>query len=59
MIVAAKERQADMIVINATSEKQWYNVFGENYTEHILKEADIAVLSITHPFESDSQPDTL
>ncbi|MBZ4191578.1 universal stress protein [Niabella beijingensis] len=52
VILAAKERQADMIVINATSEKQWYNIFGENYTEYILKEAAMAVLSITHPFES-------
>ncbi|ANH81174.1 hypothetical protein A8C56_09440 [Niabella ginsenosidivorans] len=52
VILAAKERQADMIVINATSEKQWYNIFGENYTEYILKEAAMAVLSITHLFES-------
>ncbi len=58
VISAAKERQADLIVINATSERQWYNIFGENYTEYILKEADRAVLSITHPFESDNQPDT-
>jgi nucleotide-binding universal stress UspA family protein len=58
VISAAKERQVDLIVINATSEKQWFNIFGENYTEYILKEADMAVLSITHPFESDYQPDT-
>ncbi|MBZ4190553.1 universal stress protein [Niabella beijingensis] len=58
VISAAKEKQADLIVINATSEKQWYNIFGENYTEYILKEAEVAVLSITHPFESDNLPDT-
>lgn len=57
VIAAARETQADLIVINATSEKQWYNLFSENYTEYILKEAEIAVLSITHPFESDNQPD--
>lgn len=52
VIDAALENEADLIVINATSEKEWYKIFGENYTEYILKEADIAVLSITHPFES-------
>lgn len=59
VIAAARERQADLIVINATSEKQWYNIFGENYTEYILKEAEVAVLSITHSFESDNQPGIL
>ncbi|GAB3023468.1 hypothetical protein GCM10027051_30100 [Niabella terrae] len=52
VIMAAKETEADLIVINATSEKQWYNLLGENYTAYILKESEVAVLSITHDFES-------
>ena len=52
IISVANEKGDDLIVINATSEKDWYRVFGENYTEYILKEADIPVLSITHAFES-------
>lgn len=52
IIEKAREKDDDLIVINATSEKEWYNIFGENYTEYILKEADIAVLSITHDFQS-------
>lgn len=52
IIDLAQQQDDDMIVINATAEKEWYRVFGENYTEYILKEADIAVLSITHAFES-------
>lgn len=54
IISVATEKEDDLIVINATSEKDWYRVFGENYTEYILKKADIAVLSITHSFESSS-----
>lgn len=52
IISAANDFDDDLIVINATSEKEWYRLFGENYTEYILKEADVAVLSITHMFES-------
>lgn len=54
VIAYAKENGNDLIVINATSEKEWYDIFGENYTEYILKESDIAVVSITHLFESKS-----
>ena len=54
VITIAKENANDLIVINATSEKEWYDIFGENYTEYILKESDIAVVSITHLFESQS-----
>lgn len=53
IVTLAGEKDDDLIVINATKEKEWYRVFGENYTEYILKEADIAVLSITHAFESE------
>lgn len=52
VIATAKEKNDDLIVINATKEKEWYKFFGENYTEYILKEADRPVLSIMHPFES-------
>ncbi len=52
VIATAKEKEDDLIVINATKEKEWYNIFGENYTEYILKEASMPVLSIVHPFES-------
>ena len=54
VIAAAKDKRNDLIVINATSEKEWYDIFGENYTEYILKESEIAVVSITHLFESNS-----
>ncbi len=53
IITLANEFKHDLIVINATAEKDWYRLFGENYTEYILKKADIAVLSITHSFESE------
>lgn len=52
VIYNAKQENDDLIVINATKEKEWYNIFGDNYTAHILKEADVPVLSITHRFES-------
>lgn len=54
VIMTAKENNSDLIVINATSEKEWYDIFGENYTEFILKESDVPVVSITHLFASKS-----
>lgn len=52
VVGAARDANDDLIVINATREKEWYNILGENYTAYILKESDIAVLSITHLFQS-------
>lgn len=54
VIATAEENRSDLLVINATSEKEWYDIFGENYTEYILKESEVPVLSITHSFESKS-----
>ncbi len=54
VITTAAEHKSDLLVINATSEKEWYDIFGENYTEYILKESEVPVLSITHSFESNS-----
>lgn len=54
VIEKSLENNSDLIVINATSEKEWYNIFGENYTEYILKESEVPVVSITHLFESKS-----
>jgi nucleotide-binding universal stress UspA family protein len=48
----ADKVEADLIVINATSEKEWYKILGENYTETLLRESGLPLLSITHQFES-------
>jgi nucleotide-binding universal stress UspA family protein len=52
ILQCAEMVDADLIVINATSEKEWYRVLGENYTEALLRESDLPLLSITHQFES-------
>jgi nucleotide-binding universal stress UspA family protein len=48
----AEKVRADLIVINATSEKEWYRVLGENYTAALLRASTVPLLSITHQFES-------
>lgn len=52
VVEAAQITGAELIVINATSEKEWYQLPGENYTEFLLRESRIPLLSITHQFQS-------
>jgi nucleotide-binding universal stress UspA family protein len=48
----ASKVNAGLIVINATSEKEWYRLLGENYTESLLRASSVPLLSITHRYQS-------
>jgi len=46
IIEVSEKRNDDLMIINATLDKAWYNFFGSSFTQYIISNSKIPVLSV-------------